>query len=142
MTTQSMADFVISFPAFADLKPRVRSKVASRVSGLSQRHITELATKGLIPGALKHGGIWTFDQELFVLWLKKGNQCQKTSTSRKAAKITTFASKSTAKNTESRFAQLLKGSRKASAKADRRAEKQSRTWRYRLDVPRWFCKFL
>ena len=93
-------------------KPRIRVALVAHLAGLKPRTITDLASKEKIPGAAKHGGIWTFDQDNIALWLKKGNQCQKTSTSPKAAKSITSASRSTEKNSAKRFTQLLSGSPK------------------------------
>lgn len=109
MTHASPQAFKDATPALADLKPRVRVAVVVELSGLDRRTVTDHAKKKKIPGAEKHGGVWTFDQDLLALWLKKGNKWHETSTPPATARITTSASPSTAKNTESRFARLLSG---------------------------------
>lgn len=76
MTHASPQPFQDAVPALADLKPRVRVEVAAELSGLKPRTITDHASSKKIPGAEKHGGVWTFDQDLLALWLKKGNKWQ------------------------------------------------------------------
>lgn len=104
-------------------KPRIKTKAVVELSGLSRRTITQHATNKIIPGAVKHGGIWTFDQDLIHKWLREGSNCQaqapnpKTSTNQTTADIGICVSKSTGSHTESRFAQLLKGSQPRRRKA-------------------------
>ncbi|AML52802.1 hypothetical protein RC74_17445 [Falsihalocynthiibacter arcticus] len=104
------------------MKPRLRASVVAQLSGLSQRAITQHAANDNIPGAVKHGSLWTFDHDLAVIWIKEGSKCHrnktnpKTSSSKKVVNIGGSASRSTASPTESRFAQLLKESRRKGPK--------------------------
>lgn len=91
MTYEPPHVFEKTIPVLAGMVPRVRIGVAVELSGLSRRTISDLAAKKKIPGAAKHGGVWTFDQENLAIWLKKGNQWEKISTSPKVAQITTSA---------------------------------------------------
>ena len=92
------------------MKPRLRSSIVAKLSGLSKRAITQHAANDNIPGAAKHGGVWTFDHDLILNWIREGSQChkkkksRKTSSSRQAASIGGSVSRSTASRTESRFA--------------------------------------
>jgi len=58
------------------MKPRLKSRIVAKLSGLSQRAITEHAANDHIPGAVKHGGLWTFDHDLALLWVNEGSKCQ------------------------------------------------------------------
>ena len=73
MTHASPQAFKDAVPALADLKPRVRVEVVVELTGLKRRTITDLALKDKIPGAVKHGETWTFDQDLLAVWITKGN---------------------------------------------------------------------
>lgn len=112
----------------ADLERTCEAKarkacVVARLSGLSQRAITQHAANDRIAGAAKHGGLWTFDHDLVLKWINEGNRCQrktekqKTSSSRMARSFTGSASKSTGSKSASRFEQLLCASRKKGRKA-------------------------
>lgn len=100
------------------MKPRLKACVVARLSGLSQRAITQHATNNRIPGAAKLGGLWTFDHDLALQWIKEGNACQttsnfrKTSSNRQARNSTGSASRSTVRPTEGRLEQHLFASRK------------------------------
>lgn len=100
------------------MKPRLKACVVARLSGLSQRVITQHAVNGNIPGAAKHGGLWTFDHDLVLQWVKEGSKCQPTtknqeiSTNPKTARIGGSESRSTASPIEDPLEQLLKVSRK------------------------------
>ena len=105
------------------MKPRLKASVVARLSGLSQRAITQHAANNRIPGAAKHGGLWTFDHDLALQWIKEGSTCQskpnsrKTSSNRKPRNSTGSASRSTATPTESLFEQHLFASRKKEPRA-------------------------
>ncbi|WP_306751514.1 hypothetical protein [Paracoccus actinidiae] len=105
------------------MKPRLKASIIAKLSGLSQRVITQHATNNCIPGAAKHGGLWTFDHDLALLWINEGSKCQEVkqtsriSSSRTTANSTGSVSKSTASHTENRFEQLLKASRRKGPKA-------------------------
>ncbi|WP_235008610.1 hypothetical protein [Candidatus Halocynthiibacter alkanivorans] len=105
------------------MKPRIKASVVAKLSGRSQRSVRQLAANDNIPGAVKQGGLWMFDQDLFLLWHNEGSKChekkknQKTSSSKRVASFGGSVSRSTASPTESRFAQLLKESRRKKLKA-------------------------
>lgn len=65
------------------MKPRLKACVVARLSGLSQRAITQHATNNRIPGAAKLGGLWTFDHDLALQWINEGTRCQTTEISQK-----------------------------------------------------------
>jgi hypothetical protein len=109
----------------------VRAHVAAQLSGLSSRTITQLASKGDIPGAAKHGGVWTFDADLLATWITYGNARQKTSINKKTVKTITSASRSTEKNTESRLKRLLNEWRN---RGQRRTKGVFVDWRARLAI--------
>lgn len=87
------------------MKPRLRSSDVARLSSKSRRAITQHAANEEIPGAVKLGGVWTFDHDLALLWINEGSKCltkkknQKTSSSRTTASIGGSGSKSTASPT-------------------------------------------
>jgi len=67
------------------MKPRLKSSVVAKLSGLSRRAITGHAANDNILGAVKHGGLWTFDHDLALLWVNEGSKCQTTKKKPKAA---------------------------------------------------------
>jgi hypothetical protein len=122
-STENQSDAIAQYAVQRGINiVRTYSDVA-KLSGLSKRAITQHAANDNIPGAAKHGGVWTFDHDLALLWINEGSKCltkkknQKTSSSRTTASIGGSGSRSTASPTESRFAQLLKESRRKKPKA-------------------------
>jgi hypothetical protein len=87
---------------------RVRTADAARLTGLDARTLQEKAAAGLIPGARKLFGRWTYDaRELERL----GNEpCRKASI--KGAHGGGRVSRSQASHIESRYESLFAGSRK------------------------------
>lgn len=71
---------------------RVGVAEAMRATGLSKRTVQNLAAKGMIPGAAKLGGLWTFDRIKLRRWIaaKEGEACQRTSISGAASGMDAF----------------------------------------------------
>jgi hypothetical protein len=51
--------------------PRIQSATAARILGVSQRSVEGLALRGELPGAARIGGVWTFDTERLVAFVKQ-----------------------------------------------------------------------
>ena len=50
---------------------RVRARAASLICGLPVRTVQHLAAQGVIPGAAKLGGQWTFDEVTLRAWIRR-----------------------------------------------------------------------
>lgn len=66
---------------------RVGVAEAMLATGLRKRTVQNLAARGLIPGAAKLGGLWTFDRVKLRRWIaaKEREACRETSISEAAS---------------------------------------------------------
>ncbi len=54
---------------------RVRSPVAAAILGVEVRTVQSLAARGELPGAVKIGKLWTFDESALRTWLREQAKC-------------------------------------------------------------------
>ncbi len=111
------------------LPERVRADEIARITGLSVRNVQERAAAGMMPGAAKLGGVWTFDPIKARAWVaaeerKAWRVSLGTSTS--AARHGGDASRLPASSIEAAFAQMFGGKRRSVSKPGGRSSNEKR----------------
>jgi predicted DNA-binding transcriptional regulator AlpA len=104
-----------------DAMERVRAGDVRRMTSLSIRQIQDMAAKGDIPGAVKLGGVWTFDPSRVRAWIREKERCLANPETSTNARISGgVGSASTDESIEAAYEQLIRGKRHAASKAGER----------------------
>src|SRR5690606_19537578 len=97
---------------------RIRLRKAAEILGGNERTVQALALRGDLPGAVKIGGLWTFDEAALRNYIKERTQCPRDrkplNTPTGEAKSYGRASPLQARNSEKAWQQTLQKLRRSS----------------------------
>lgn len=54
---------------------RIRADAVAAILGIEVRTVQALAARGELPGAMKIGRLWTFDESALRLWIRERTTC-------------------------------------------------------------------